>query len=74
MSQAEHLLEGYTLPEKLGFGEVLAPVMYRADYQDGEWGEGGIVPYGDVLVSPASNPNHGLAASWRTSSCPFTAT
>ncbi|MBP87553.1 MAG: hypothetical protein CMJ64_12645 [Planctomycetaceae bacterium] len=54
MNQADRLLDRYTLPESLAFGEVFAPVMYRADHCDGEWGEGGVIPFGDVLVNPAS--------------------
>ncbi len=48
------LLADYELPESLGFGVELAPVMYRADYRDGEWRSGALVPFADVPVNPAS--------------------
>ena len=48
------LLADYQLPENLGFGVELAPVMYRADYCDGRWQNGTLVPFADVPVNPAS--------------------
>ena len=48
------LLADYQLPESLGFGVELAPVMYRADYSDGEWQSGALMPFADVPVNPAS--------------------
>lgn len=47
-------LADYHLPDTLGFGEELAPVMYRADYQDGGWQDGALLPFADVPVNPAS--------------------
>ena len=48
------LLADYQLPESLGFGVEMAPVMYRADYMDGKWQRGALVPFADVPVNPAS--------------------
>ena len=48
------LLGDYQLPESLGFGVELAPVMNRADYRDGKWQSGALVPFADVPVNPAS--------------------
>ncbi len=48
------ILAGYRLPDKIPFGVELAPVMYRAEYRDGEWQSGSLVPFADVPVSPAS--------------------
>ncbi|MEC7907457.1 MAG: branched-chain amino acid aminotransferase [Verrucomicrobiota bacterium] len=48
------LLADYQLPESLGFGVEMAPVMYRADYMDGKWQSGALVPFADVPVNPAS--------------------
>ncbi|MDH4257084.1 MAG: branched-chain amino acid aminotransferase [Gammaproteobacteria bacterium] len=48
------LLATYRLPEKLTFGVEMAPVMYRAEYRNGEWLAGALVPFADVPVNPAS--------------------
>ena len=53
-SDVAALLASYRLPEKLTFGVELAPVMYRAEYRDGAWQRGSLVPFGDVPVNPAS--------------------
>lgn len=39
-------LEGFHMPERLGFGLVAAPVMYSVDWERGEWGQGQLLPYG----------------------------
>ena len=48
------LLADYKLPEPLGFGRELAPIMYRADYRDGQWSQGGLVPYAPLAIDPAA--------------------
>lgn len=48
------LLEGYSLPEPLGFGQTLAPVMYRAEYRDGSWDSGKLMPYAPISIDPAA--------------------
>lgn len=53
-SEVADLIAGYRLPEKIPFGAEMAPVMYRAEYSDGAWQPGALVPYADVSVSPAS--------------------
>ena len=50
----EELLANYRLPSQLGFGQALAPVMYRADFRDGAWDAGGLVPYAPIAVDPAA--------------------
>ena len=39
--------------ENLPFGQIFSDHMFVADYADGEWKNLQIVPYGDILVSPA---------------------
>ena len=53
-AQVADLLAGYRLPEKIPFGVELAPVMYRAEFRDGRWHPGSLVPFADVPVNPAS--------------------
>ena len=48
------LLKKYRLPERIPFGTELAPVMFRADYRNGTWNSGELVPFGPVPVNPAS--------------------
>jgi branched-chain amino acid aminotransferase len=51
-------LAAFKLPEKLGFGPVLAPVMYSAEYADGRWGRGTLLPYGPIEISPGARALH----------------
>ncbi len=52
------LIEGYSLPEHLGFGRELAPVMFRAEYRHGRWESGGLVPYEPIALDPAATVLH----------------
>jgi branched-chain amino acid aminotransferase len=47
-------LRNFTLPEKLGFGLVAAPVMYSAEWSNGAWGRGELVPYGAIEILPGA--------------------
>jgi branched-chain amino acid aminotransferase len=47
-------LTNFRLPEKLGFGAVPAPVMFTADWSDGKWGRGRLVPYGPIEILPGA--------------------
>jgi len=42
----------------LKFGKILADHMLVAEYNDGQWTEVSIVPYGDFSVSPATSALH----------------
>lgn len=53
-AQVADLLAAYRLPDKLPFGVELAPVMYRAEFGDGQWQPGSLEPFGDVPVNPAA--------------------
>lgn len=46
------------LPEPLGFGRVKVPVMYRADWCDGKWGAGQLMPYAPLTLDPAAKVLH----------------
>ena len=50
----DSLVQQYSQPSPLGFGQVLAPVMYRAEYTNGKWNKGALVPYEKILISPAA--------------------
>src|ERR1700746_488053 len=47
-------LERFVLPEKLGFGVVNAPVMFSAEWRDGQWHGATLLPYGPIELWPGS--------------------
>jgi len=51
-------LAAFTVPEKLGFGAVTAPVMFSAEYADGAWGRGTLLPYGPIELLPGARVLH----------------
>jgi branched-chain amino acid aminotransferase len=51
-------LASFSLPEKLGFGPVIAPVMYSAEYADGRWGPGTLMPYANIEIAPGARALH----------------
>ena len=53
-SEVAGIIAGYRLPDEIPFGVEMAPVMYRAEYREGEWQPGSLVPFTEVLVNPAS--------------------
>ena len=50
----DQLLADYQLPESLGFGRELAPIMYRADRLDGQWQTGELLPFAPIPINPAA--------------------
>src|SRR6201986_4338624 len=44
----------FEVPESLGFGLVNAPVMFEAEGRDGQWGRGGLLPYGPIELWPGA--------------------
>ncbi|WP_444921044.1 branched-chain amino acid aminotransferase [Microbulbifer sp. CnH-101-G] len=51
-------LRGYEMPERLGFGTAMAPVMFRAVCQDGCWSQGELIPYAPLSLDPAAKVLH----------------
>jgi len=47
-------LRNFKLPDKLGFGPVAAPIMYSAEWANGAWGRGELVPYGAIQILPGA--------------------
>ncbi|UTW54794.1 branched-chain amino acid aminotransferase [Kordiimonas sp. SCSIO 12610] len=50
----DEILKSYQLPEPLGFGQELAPIMYRADYKDDTWDSGELIPFTSLAINPAA--------------------
>lgn len=51
-------LADFSLPEHLGFGEVKVPIMYRADFANGQWQTAELIPYGNIELDPAAKVLH----------------
>jgi branched-chain amino acid aminotransferase len=47
-------IERFRLPETLGFGLVEAPVMFEAEWRDGRWERGRLIPYGPITLWPGA--------------------
>lgn len=77
MNDLQVLVDGYSLPDHLGFGQSMAPVMFKAEYYDGQWTAGALVPYGPIELYPAAKVLHyaqevfeGMKAYWVDSEHP----
>jgi branched-chain amino acid aminotransferase len=51
-------LKSFNLPEKLEFGKCLVPVMIKAEFKNGTWGELELIPYGTLDLDPCSKVLH----------------
>lgn len=51
-------VQNFKLPETLGFGTVLAPVMIYSDYKDGQWGPLIMEPYSNLSINPTMKVLH----------------
>ena len=47
-------LRDFKLPEKLGFGLVAAPIMFSAEWSNGAWSRGELLPYGAIEILPGA--------------------
>ncbi len=56
--QLDLALDNFKMPDNLGFGTVMAPVMAYADYDNGVWGDLNIVPYGPISMHPTAKVLH----------------
>ncbi len=57
-SDVASALEQFVLPEKLDFGQLKVPIMYRADYLDGIWHRAELTPYRTIELDPAAKVLH----------------
>lgn len=51
-------IKNFTLPENLGFGQVMAPVMASCTYENGKWGAISLLPYGPISMYPNAKVLH----------------
>lgn len=48
----------YQLPETLGFGNVMTPVMASCTYENGKWNTLELLPYGPISMHPTAKVLH----------------
>ena len=48
----------FQLPENLGFGNVMVPIMAIATYENGKWGSLELLPYGPITMYPTAKVLH----------------
>lgn len=51
-------IKNFTLPETLGFGQVMAPVMASCTYDSGKWNDLELLPYGPISMYPNAKVLH----------------
>ncbi len=56
--EARDAISKFKLPQEVGFGQVLAPVMASCDYENGKWGDLEIIPYGPIKLYPTAKVFH----------------
>lgn len=54
----QNAISSFSLPETLGFGNIMSPVMAIADYENGKWGNLEIMPYGPISMYPTAKVLH----------------
>ena len=56
--EALEAVKAFTLPEDIGFGKVMAPVMIESNYDDGNWSKPTMKPYGNISFAPTAKVFH----------------
>ncbi len=57
-TKCEETIKSFHLPDNLGFGTTMAPVMAVCDYKDGKWHDLDIIPYGPITMYPTAKVLH----------------
>lgn len=58
LDSAKKAIEAFSMPDKVGFGKVLLPIMATCEYKRGEWGELEIKPYAKLELDPTCKVLH----------------
>ena len=73
----ESLVNNFTLPPSLGFGRLMAPIMFKAEFKDGRWCSGDLCTYQSISLDPAAKVLHyaqeifeGMKAYWVDNNTP----
>ena len=54
----QNALNNFSVPEQVGFGETLLPIMITSQYEDGKWSPLEISPYADLRIDPSMKVLH----------------
>jgi branched-chain amino acid aminotransferase len=57
-SDALESVKTFKLPQELGFGSVLTPIMIYSDYENGKWGPLKMEPYKNLSINPTMKVLH----------------
>lgn len=56
--KAKTAIESFSMPDNVGFGKVLLPIMAICEYKDGAWGEVVVSPYKKLELDPTTKVLH----------------
>lgn len=56
--QARTSINNFKMPDQVGFGKVLLPIMAASEYKDGKWSELVIKPYQKIELDPTCKVLH----------------
>ena len=51
-------IEQFRMPEQVGFGTTIAPVMFESDYKNNSWSELRALPYAPITIHPTAKVFH----------------
>ena len=57
-SAVKNAIENFKVPNEVGFGTLIAPVMIEANFKNNEWSELAILPFGDITIPPTAKVFH----------------
>ena len=56
--ETKQALENFSLPEEVGFGTTIAPVMIECDYQNEHWSNLSVKPFAPISICPTAKVFH----------------
>lgn len=56
--EAKKLISEFSMPDEVGFGKILLPIMAVSEYKEGTWGDLIIKPYGNLELDPTCKVLH----------------
>lgn len=51
-------IDNFSLPDNLGFGQIMTPIMASCAYEGGKWGQLELLPYGPITMYPNAKVLH----------------
>ena len=56
--EAIDAIENFSMPDNVGFGKVMLPIMAQATYKDGQWSQVEVIPYQKLELDPTCKVLH----------------